>query len=153
ARMRRDLEAAEQLAVAIGDRRRLGRALSLLCPALRMSGEIQRSTEIGLRALAIATEIGDPHLEEDTSFWMGQTHAFLGNHRAAEEFFRRSITPLPLELTADAARALPRAASNARAWLASSFSQLGRFDEGVALGAEALRVARALDDKFRLIIA
>src|SRR5262249_47397656 len=42
---------------------------------------------------------------------------------------------------------------NARAWLASSLAQLGRFDEGAALGAEALRLAQALDDKFWLIVA
>ena len=34
----------------------------------------------------------------DTSFWLGQTHATLGDHRGAVEFFRRSITPLPRDL-------------------------------------------------------
>ena len=153
ARMRRHMEAAEQIADAIGDRHRLGRALSLLCPSLRTMGEMRRSAEIGRRALAIAAEVSDQRLEEETSFWLGQTHAALGDHRGAEEFFRRTITSLPPDLTAEAARALPRFASNARAWLASSLAQLGRFDEALALGTEALRVARALDDKFRIVIA
>ena len=152
-RMRRHMEAAEQIAIALGDRQRLGRALSLLCPSLRVTGEIRRSAETGRRALAIAVEVGDQHLEMHTSFWLGQTQSTLGDHRGAVEFYRRSITPLPRDLTAESARALPHFASNARAWLASSLAQLGRFDEGVAFGAEALGLARAVDDKFRLIIA
>ena len=152
-RMRRHMEAAEQVAVAIGDRHRLGRALAGLCPSLRMTGELQRSAEVGGLALTIAAEVGDRPLEEDASFWLGQTHTTLGAHQTAEEFYRRNITPLPPDLTADTARALPRFASNSRAWLADSLAQLGRFDEGLALGAEALRIAHALDDKFRLIIA
>ena len=51
ARMRRHMEAAEQIADAIGDRHRLGQALSLLCPSLRVTGEIRRSAEVGRRAL------------------------------------------------------------------------------------------------------
>ena len=152
-RMRRHMEAAEQIAVAIGDRHRLARALSLLCPALRATGETQRSAEVGRRALAIAAEVGDRHLEEDASFWLGQTHSTLGDYRGAEELYRRTITPLPLDLTAEAARALPHFASNARAWLVSSLAQLGRFAEGVTLGEDALRVALAVDHKFRLVIA
>jgi tetratricopeptide (TPR) repeat protein len=147
------MEAAEEVAVAIGDRQRLGRALSLLCPSLRVTGEVRRSAETGRRALAIAAEVSDQDLEADASFWLGQTYTALGDYRAAEEFYQRTITPLPLDLTTEAARALPHFASNARAWLASSLAQLGRFDEGAALGAEALRLARAVDDKFRLIIA
>ena len=153
ARMRRHMEAGEQIAIAIGDRRQLGRALSLLCPSLRVTGENRRSAETGRRALAIAAEVGDQLLEMDASFWLGQTYSTLGDYRGAEEVYRRTITPLPRDLTTEAARALPHFASNARAWLASSLAQLGRFDEGVALGAEALRVAGAADDKFRLIIA
>src|SRR5262249_53323351 len=37
-RMRRHMEAAEESAGALGDRRRLGWALSWLCPALRVTG-------------------------------------------------------------------------------------------------------------------
>ena len=152
-RMRGHMEVAEQVAVALGDRYRLARALSLLCPALRLANEKRRSAEVGRRALAIAVEVGDQRLVEDTSFRLGQTYTSLGDHRGAEPFYRRNITPLPINLTPEAARALPLFASNARAWLATSLTQLGRFDEGLTLGADALRVAQALDDKFRLIIA
>jgi class 3 adenylate cyclase/tetratricopeptide (TPR) repeat protein len=153
ARMRRHMEAAEQIAVALGDRHRLGRALARLCPSLRVTGETPRSAEVGRRALAIAVEIGDQRLAEDTTFWLGQTHVTLGDYRGAEEFFRRVIVPLPFDLTAEAARALPHFSPNARAWLATALAQLGRFDEGLVLAAEALRIAQAIDDKFRLVIA
>jgi tetratricopeptide (TPR) repeat protein len=89
----------------------------------------------------------------DTSFWLGQSYSTLGEYRSAEGCYRRAVTPLPLDLTTEAAQALPHFASNARAWLASSLAQVGRFDEGLVLGAEALGLARAVDDKFRLIIA
>jgi class 3 adenylate cyclase/tetratricopeptide (TPR) repeat protein len=153
ARMRHHMEEAERVAIAIDDRHRLGRALSLLCPSLRVTGETRRSAEVGRRALSIATEVGDKYLEEDTSFWLGQTYSWLGDYRSAEQVLRRSITSLPVDLPSEVARALPHFASNARAWLASSLAHLGRFDEGAALGAEAIRVAQAADDKFRLIIA
>jgi tetratricopeptide (TPR) repeat protein len=153
ARMRDHMEAAERVAAAIGDRHRLGRALALLCPALRVTGENLRSAEAGRRALAIAAETGDQRLEEEASFWLGQTHANLGDNRVADELFRRCITSLPPDLTAAAARAAPHFESNARAWLASSLAELGRFDEGLEYGAQALRIAQALDDQFRLIIA
>jgi tetratricopeptide (TPR) repeat protein len=114
---------------------------------------MRRSAEVGRRALTIAVEIGDQHLEGEAAFGLGQTHASLGDHRGAEELYRRNVSPLPAELTADAAGALPWFASVSRAWLANSLAQLGRFDEGLVLGAEALRVARALDNPFWLIVA
>jgi tetratricopeptide (TPR) repeat protein len=153
ARMRRHMEAGEQIAIALGDRHQLGRALSLLCPSLRVTGELRRSAEVGRRALTIAAEVGDKHLEMDASFWLGQALSTLGDYRGAEECFRRVITPLPLDLTPEAARAVLHFASNARVWLASALAQVGRFDEGLAFGAEGLRLARAVDDKFRLVIA
>jgi tetratricopeptide (TPR) repeat protein len=152
-RMRRHMEAGEQSAITLGDRHQLGRALSLLSPSLRVTGELRRSVEVGRRALAIAAEVGDKNLEMDASFWLGQALSTLGDYLGAEECFRRVITPLPLDLTPEVARALPHFAPNARAWLASSLAELGRFDEGLVLGTDALRLARTVDDKFRLVIA
>jgi class 3 adenylate cyclase/tetratricopeptide (TPR) repeat protein len=98
-RMRRHLETAEHVAAALGDRRRLGMALARLCPALRSTGDARGSADAGRRALAIAVEIGDQHLEGEANQGLGQTHAWLGDHRGAEEFYRRNISPLPTELT------------------------------------------------------
>ncbi len=139
---------------ALGDRYRLARALSLLCPALRLANEKRRSAEVGRRALAIAVEVGDQRLVEDTSFRLGQTYTSLGDHRGAEPFYRRNITPLPINLTPEAARALPLFASNARAWLATSLTPRS---DGSTRSSHLERTLfgslEALDDKFRLIIA
>jgi predicted ATPase len=71
ARMHRHMEVAQRIAVATGDRHRIGQALALLCPSLRMTGEMRRSAEAGRRALAIAAEVGDPHREKDTELLVG----------------------------------------------------------------------------------
>ena len=140
-RMRRHMEAAEQVAVALGDQCRRGLALSLLCPALRVwrCAAISRG---GRRALAIAIEIGDRHLEGEASLGLGQTYATLGDHRGAETFYRRNITPLPRISRPMAARAHSMVRAGPRSWLAYPLAELGRFDEGLALGTEALRIAR-----------
>jgi class 3 adenylate cyclase/tetratricopeptide (TPR) repeat protein len=151
--LRRHMEAAEQIATALGDRRRLGMALARLCPALRVTGDTQRSAETGRRALTIAAEIGDQNLEGEARLGLGQTLELLGDHLAAEKVLRRNISPLPPELTVEMAQALPWFASVSRAWLAYSLARLGRFDEGLTFGAEALRLAQTLDNPFWLIVA
>jgi tetratricopeptide (TPR) repeat protein len=152
-RMRRHMEASAQIVTVLGDQRRLDLALARLCPAVRVTGDTQQSAETGRRTLAIAAEIGDQNLVGEASLGLGQTLERLGDHRAAENVYRRNISPLPPELTVEMAQALPWFASVSRAWLAYSLAQLGRFDEGLMLAAEALRLVQALDNPFWLIVA
>jgi class 3 adenylate cyclase/tetratricopeptide (TPR) repeat protein len=151
-RIRHHMEAAEQIAGALGDRARAGLALARLCPALRVTGDTRRSVEAGRRALAIAAEISDPHLEAEANLVLGQTYTALGDHRAAEEFYRRNIWPLAAD-PAETARVPLWVTSVSRAWLANSLAQVGRFEEGLGVGAEALQIARRLDNPFWLIMA
>jgi class 3 adenylate cyclase/tetratricopeptide (TPR) repeat protein len=146
------MEAAEQIAGALGDRARVGLALARLCPALRAIGERRRSVEAGRRALVIAAEIGDPHLEAEANVGLGQAYTVLGNHRSAEECYRRNIGPLAADL-AQTTHVPPWVTSVSRAWLANSLAQVGRFEEGLEVGAEALQIALSLGNPFWLIMA
>jgi len=74
----------EALAMRLGDRARLGWVLADLCARLRnVLGEHRQAVEVGRRALAIATESGNPALELEPMYRTGQAYFALGDYGQA----------------------------------------------------------------------
>jgi class 3 adenylate cyclase/tetratricopeptide (TPR) repeat protein len=147
------LREAETLAAALNDQRRLGRASAYLAEYFRLTGELDRAVASGERALAVATALGDFPLEVMATFFVGTACHALGDYRRAVDCFRRNVAALPGELTHErfGMTGLPSVMS--RTWAVSCLADLGGFDEGAARGAEAVRLAEAVDHPFSLIQA
>ena len=144
------LRAAEQLATAIGDDRRLGWVLAYLSVSLGCEGALEAAAESARRALALGTALDDSGLRVMPRFFLGIVSLCIGKLADAVELFQQVVA-------AFAARPNERFGEPgppdqfARSFLGWSLAELGRFDEGVAVGEQSLRVARAIDEPFTLM--
>jgi tetratricopeptide (TPR) repeat protein len=144
------LHAAQTLAEALHDERRLGRACAYLAEYFRMTGDSAHAAESGERALALATALGDFALEVMATFFVGTAYHALGDYRRAVDCFRRNVASLTGELIRERFGMTGLPAVMSRTWLVSCLADLGAFDEGTPRGEEAVRMAEAVDHPFSL---
>jgi class 3 adenylate cyclase/tetratricopeptide (TPR) repeat protein len=136
------LREAQALAERLGDQRRLGWVLAFEANPYDFFGDHARAIEVAGRARAIGESIGDLGLCVVANHYLGQA-----NWHAGEP--RRAVEPLR-EMSALADSAPPHErfglatlpASAARFFLTWVLTELGEFDEALATGVEALRIAQ-----------
>jgi DNA-binding NtrC family response regulator/tetratricopeptide (TPR) repeat protein len=138
---------AADLAERLGERQRLGRALSQRCGMLRVMGRNDDAIAPGRRALEIAAETGDTALATTTNFWLGTAHASRGEFHEAVTCYRAAMSPFDGEVTADNVASL-QMDGNARAWLSWVLIDLGQFTEALTLARRGLEIARMRESKF-----
>jgi class 3 adenylate cyclase/tetratricopeptide (TPR) repeat protein len=145
------LHAAEELASATGDERRLGWIQAYLTVCFGLRGDQDEAIARGRRALALGTAAEDDGLGVMGRFFLGLASLCGGSLADAVQLFQQVVTTLA------GARADERfgepgpPAQFARAFLGWSLAELGRFDEAVAVGEESLRMAQAIDQPFTLM--
>ena len=147
------LEEARRLAETLGDPRRLGRVSAYMADCARLMGRYDEAIQAGRRALAIARELDDFALQIASTMYVGQAHYNLGLYRAAADLFRRNVAVLAGERDRESFGMPYIASVHARTWLIWCLAELGAFDEGVALGKEALDIAEAAGHPFSLTSA
>ncbi len=147
------LREAERLADTVGDRRRVGRAASLLANYFQLTGDQDRAVESGQRAQAIATQLGDRGLERAANLYLGQAYFARGDYRLAVDVLTKNEVALRSEATGDRLSEAAFRAVTTRTWLVWSLAELGEFADGLARGAEAVRIAEGLDHAGSLVNA
>jgi class 3 adenylate cyclase/tetratricopeptide (TPR) repeat protein len=150
------LRDAEELAKALGDRQRLARVSVYLSHHFRMVGDFGAARRFAETAQAIATAETpeDPALEVVANYYLGMAHLAVGDHREGEAWLRRSMHPLDRAFALEPGRMMSGApAVLARYHLAWSAAEQGRFEEGLASGEQALRLAEGLDHPFSVTLA
>jgi tetratricopeptide (TPR) repeat protein len=145
------LHAAEALASATGDDRRLGWILAYLTVYLNGEGDQDEAIASGRRALALGVAAGDDGLGVMARFFLGIASLCGGGLADAVELFQHVVTTLAGARAAERFGEPGPPAQFARAFLGWSLAELGRFDEGVAVGEESLRMAQAIDEPFTLM--
>jgi tetratricopeptide (TPR) repeat protein len=135
------LHAAERLAERLEDQRRLGWVNEALSTAFRRLGTYDQALAAAQRARSLATTVGDGALRAWATCRLGQAADFLGDYARAIDCFREVIASPP-EPTQDVGTWLVLPA-HARSWLVYCLTQRGEFDEGLALGTEAVRIAES----------
>src|SRR5262249_21155426 len=148
------LREAEPLAEALGDQRRLGWISAYMSYCLGMMGGMEHALAVGQRAQAIAETLGDVALQFETNVHLGRTYFILGDPRRAIDVLRRNMASIEGDQSRErfGMPDLPRSVTS-RAWLAVCHAELGEFAEGIALGAEAVRMAEAVDQPLSRIVA
>jgi tetratricopeptide (TPR) repeat protein len=148
-RIAENLAAAERLAVGLEDPLREARVLGYLSMHFGVVGPPVRALEHAERALVLATQAGSTDLELEMRLRVGIAYTYLDQRRTIT-ILRELISCLDDDLTARHRFGLMFTAPGARGILAQSLAAVGDFREAVAVGAEAVRIAEALDHRYSL---
>jgi tetratricopeptide (TPR) repeat protein len=140
-RMQSHLSAAESLAAALGDQRRLGRASTYMVIQAVLAQEYDEAVRFGRQALSIGQAIGDLSVEAPANAYLGMAQGTRGDHLDAIRHLERNVALLTDDLRLERFGHATVIASFTRSILSLSLCELGRFDEAIARAEEAARIA------------
>ena len=151
ARMESHLQEAEALARSLGDQRRLGELSARMAVQRVNAGDYSGALTSAREALAIAEALGDRSIEARALSQLGAVHNVRGEFREAVAFLERIVARLEGDLLLERVEeATVQLATFSRAYLADALAELGRFDEAIAHGEAAVRIAEAADHPYAL---
>jgi class 3 adenylate cyclase/tetratricopeptide (TPR) repeat protein len=145
------VRAAETLAEALHDQRRLSRVYSHMTHYFWLMGDQDRALEYGQRASALAAALGDVALQVETNRQLGLAYRTLGDYRQAMECFARNVISLK-ELTRERSSVGPPPVVSL-SYLVWCLAEVGEFAEAITKGDEGVRLAEALGQPEALILA
>jgi class 3 adenylate cyclase/tetratricopeptide (TPR) repeat protein len=117
------------------------------------TGAHQRAITVGHRDLAIGSDFRSFGLIVVANCRLGHAYHALGDYSRAAEFLRRAAASLQGDLVREQFGMASLPAVFARTWLAWSLAERGEFDEGRALGEEAVALADAADHAYSRVLA
>ncbi len=138
------LRAAEALANALGDERRLARVNEYNARELSAQGEYEQAVTACERAIAMARSLDDYGLEVRATFYLGWAYYCLGNYPKAVEAQRRNLVPVDNPVVRERFGSVGFPFANSRNALALALAERGEFVEAVARGTEAIQIAEAV---------
>jgi predicted ATPase len=153
AQIRDYLRQAETLAEGLQDRRRLGRLSAYMAHYLWATVHHERAVEVGQRARALATELGDLALHVIANHIVGYAYHDLSNYRPAMDLLRQNIALLEGDLIGERFGQPRLPAVESRCSLALCLGWQGAFAEARPLMQEADRLAEAADHPGSLVNA
>jgi tetratricopeptide (TPR) repeat protein len=152
------LRAAEALAEALGDQRRLGQIAVLMGWSFRVRGDYDHTIAASQRALAIAEGLGDVPLQVSARYMLGHVYHLLGDYHRAIDLLRSNVACLEGELrqaevsSTGLGRAVPPAVTS-RTSLVLCLAEVGAFAEGSARSEEGVAMAEAVAHPVSVIFA
>jgi class 3 adenylate cyclase/tetratricopeptide (TPR) repeat protein len=138
------LRAAETLANALGDQRRLARVNVFLARELLGRGEYEQGVTAGERAIGMARPLDDYGLEALTSNILGLGYYYLGNYPKAVETLRRNLVPLDSPMVRERLGGFGTPFANSRTHLALALAERGEFVEAVVRCREAIQIVESV---------
>ena len=138
------LRAAEALANALGDQRRLARVNAYIAIRLSAQGEHEQAVPAGERAIAMARTLDDYGLEVSATTFLGFAYYHLGNYPKAVEALRRNLVPLDSPVVGERFGGTGLQFAVSRASLALALAERGEFVEAVVRCTEAIHIAEAV---------
>jgi class 3 adenylate cyclase/tetratricopeptide (TPR) repeat protein len=147
------LTQAESLALALGDKLRLGRVLADMSGYFSREGEHERAVDAGERALAVATEMGDFALQVITQDRLSRAYWQLGDFRRAIDLCKRSMSLLEGKPVGERFGMANVASVVTPGPLVHSLAELGHLANAIAQGEEVVRIAEMVGQPFSLVAA
>ena len=116
-------------------------------------GQPENAVETGQRALTMARALGDVALHIQAAYYLGLAYHLLGHYRQAVDLLESTVAALEGSLVHErfGLPYLPSVFS--RTWLVWCLAELGAFDEGRAIGQDALQIAEASERPWDLLAA
>jgi class 3 adenylate cyclase/tetratricopeptide (TPR) repeat protein len=147
------LREAETLARRLDDPRRLGWVSAYMSGHhLHTGGHAAEVRTFAQRAKAIAGMLGDVRLVAAQYYLVSACYRS-GDYRGTEHVCQRQMQLLPGDRARERFGQAVFPAAHSRSYLARTLAERGVFDEGVAHGHEAIRMAEALDHPFSIVFA
>jgi class 3 adenylate cyclase/tetratricopeptide (TPR) repeat protein len=147
-RMLEYLREAHALAGRLDDQRRLGRVAAHMTHCYWFTGKLDQAVVSGLRALAIASALGDIALEVLANSRLAQAYSTSGEYSLAIERAMRNVELLEGELISERFGLPVLPAVTSRTGMAFCFSVRGDFVEAADAAEDARRVAELVDHAF-----
>jgi class 3 adenylate cyclase/tetratricopeptide (TPR) repeat protein len=146
------LRAAEALANALGDERRLARLNVYLARLLLNQGEYEQAVTACERAIGMTRTLDDYGLEVVATSILGQAYYYLGNYPKAVEAWGRNLVAIdsPVVRERFGAAGLPFATS--RTSLALALAERGEFMEAVDRCMEAIHIAETVGHPYSVTV-
>jgi tetratricopeptide (TPR) repeat protein len=145
------LDEAETLAEAVGDQRRLGRALNYKVTQFWLAGELAAAIEASLRALAIGQSQADGALQVVANGNLGRTYVARGECREGVRHCEAALALIPEGLARERFGQANVQGAYVRAILAIALGELGRYAEAFGRLREAMQIAEEAGHVFSLL--
>jgi tetratricopeptide (TPR) repeat protein len=142
------LRAAEALANALGDERRLARVNVFIARLLSGQGEYDQAVTASERAIAMARTLDDYGQEVVATNILGQAYYYLGNYPKAVETLRRNLVPLDSPMVRERLGGFGTPFANSRTHLALALAERGEFVEAVVRCTEAIQIVESVGHPF-----
>jgi tetratricopeptide (TPR) repeat protein len=152
-RVERYLCEAEALVATLDDPGRLGRVSRARASAAYFTGVYDQAIAASERVLALATASGDVILQGLTHYSLGLAYHARGDYPRAVAYYRQTMATFEGARRYERFGALFSPAVLARADLAAVHAELGTFQEGRAVGEDALRIVEGMDSPASLMQA
>ncbi len=145
------LREAERLAEDLADQDRLGQLCSRLSYACRVMGDYHQAAAYARRGIAIGKALGNDMIQVYSTYRLGQAYQTLGDYQRASTCFRDIVDGHTGVVSQDNLYGFPSVF--ARAQLSLCLAERVKFDEGLARGMEAVRIAETVDSPFARIVS
>jgi class 3 adenylate cyclase/tetratricopeptide (TPR) repeat protein len=146
------LRAAEALANALGDERRLARVSVFIARELSAQGEYEQAVTACERAIAMARTLDDYGLEVVAINFLGLVYYFLGNYPKAVEAAKRNLVLLDNPVVRERFGGIGLPFAFSRGSLAVALAERGEFIEAIARCTEAIQIAEAAGHSFSVTV-
>ena len=151
ARMGALLDEAKVLAEAVGDQRRLGRALTYQVLQFWLAGDYGAALQAGLRALAIGESLADMPLQVVANLYLGRTYLARGECREGIMHCEAAIALTPVDLTKERFGQAAIPGSFVRSTLAIALGAIGQFAEALEPVRDAMQIAEEAGHVYSLL--
>ena len=145
------LDEAEALAEAIGDQRRLGRALNYKVIQFGWAGDFTAALQAGLRALAIGEAQADLALQVVANSYLGRAYVARGECREGVRHCEAAVALIPEGMAQERFGQAAIQGSLVRHHLAMALGALGRFAEAFRRLREAMHIAEEAGHVYSLL--
>jgi class 3 adenylate cyclase/tetratricopeptide (TPR) repeat protein len=144
------MQAAEPLAEALGDHRRLGWVVHYLSSYFWVTGDPERALACDQRAHALAATCGDAALQITAYIIRGISYHAMGDYGPAKDCLTQIVASLQGEQRRERLGSSALTWVVAGTWLVWCHADCGEFAEGRALGEDMIRIAEEADHPFSL---
>jgi class 3 adenylate cyclase/tetratricopeptide (TPR) repeat protein len=146
------LRAAEALANALGDERRVARVNVYIARQLLGQGEYEQAVPACERAIGMARTLDDYGLEVVATVSLGSAYYCLGSYPKAIEALRRNLVPLDSPVVGERLGGIGLTFATSRTSLALALAERGEFGEAVARCTEAIQIAEAVGHPYSVTV-
>jgi DNA-binding SARP family transcriptional activator len=152
-RIARCLSDAEQLAISLEDRKRLGRITAFMSVLRWVTGDAAAARLFGQRARDLAVSLEDRPLRIMSNYYLGLAQFLLAEYQRAEDLFLENVRTLTVAEEQDPLGAPGSTLVRSKAWLVLPLAERGAFPSGLAHGHAALDLAEASYDPYGVVSA